>query len=54
MERSIYPEFLAKFVEAVRQWKTGVPSDPSNDNGALVSREHLQKVRECLYIGLFY
>lgn len=44
VERSIYPEFLARFVEAARRWKTGVPSDPSNDNGALISKEHLQKV----------
>lgn len=46
VERSIYPEFLAKFVEAARQWKTGAPSDPSNHNGALVSKEHLKKVRQ--------
>lgn len=46
VERSIYPEFLAKFVEAARQWKTGLPSDPSNHNGALVSKEHLEKVRQ--------
>ncbi|KAL6483090.1 hypothetical protein MHYP_G00079620 [Metynnis hypsauchen] len=45
VERSIYPQFLAKFVDAARQWKTGVPSDPSNNNGALVSKEHLEKVR---------
>ncbi|KAL7865015.1 hypothetical protein AOLI_G00164350 [Acnodon oligacanthus] len=45
VEQSIYPQFLAKFVDAARQWKTGVPSDPSNNNGALVSKEHLEKVR---------
>ncbi|KAL1250188.1 hypothetical protein QQF64_021193 [Cirrhinus molitorella] len=44
VERSIYPEFLARFVEAARRWKTGVPSDPANDNGALISKEHLQKM----------
>ncbi|XP_028825213.1 2-aminomuconic semialdehyde dehydrogenase [Denticeps clupeoides] len=45
VERSVYPEFLRRFVAAARQWKTGVPSDPANSNGALVSREHLEKVR---------
>ncbi|XP_029546536.1 2-aminomuconic semialdehyde dehydrogenase isoform X2 [Salmo trutta] len=45
VERSIYPEFLKRFVAATREWKTGSPSDPDNDNGALVSREHLEKVR---------
>ncbi|XP_064882201.1 2-aminomuconic semialdehyde dehydrogenase [Oncorhynchus nerka] len=45
VERSIYPEFLKRFVAAAREWKTGAPSDPDNNNGALVSREHLEKVR---------
>lgn len=44
MERSIYSEFLVKFVAAARKWKTGLPSDPSNNNGALISKEHLEKV----------
>ncbi|CDR18071.1 unnamed protein product, partial [Oncorhynchus mykiss] len=44
VERSIYPEFLKRFVAAARKWKTGAPSDPDNNNGALVSREHLEKV----------
>ncbi|KTF74574.1 hypothetical protein cypCar_00032998 [Cyprinus carpio] len=52
VERSIYPEFLARFVEAARQWKTGVPSDPSNDNGALISKEHLQKVKGYVALAL--
>ncbi|XP_020797290.1 2-aminomuconic semialdehyde dehydrogenase [Boleophthalmus pectinirostris] len=45
VERSIYKTFLEKFVAAARKWKTGAPSDPSNNNGALISREHLEKVR---------
>uniref|UniRef100_A0A8C2DIG4 Aldehyde dehydrogenase 8 family, member A1 n=1 Tax=Cyprinus carpio TaxID=7962 RepID=A0A8C2DIG4_CYPCA len=28
IERGIYPEFLARFVDTARRWKTGVPSDP--------------------------
>lgn len=52
VERSIYPEFLTRFVEAVRRWKTGVPSDPSNDNGALISKEHLQKVKGYVALAL--
>ncbi|XP_048035039.1 LOW QUALITY PROTEIN: 2-aminomuconic semialdehyde dehydrogenase [Megalobrama amblycephala] len=52
VERSIYPEFLTQFVEAARLWKTGVPSDPSNDNGALISKEHLQKVKSYVALAL--
>lgn len=45
VERSIYPEFLERFVVAAKKWKTGVPSDPANNNGALISKEHLEKVQ---------
>lgn len=44
VERSIYSEFLERFVAAAKKWKTGGPSDPSNNNGALISKEHLEKV----------
>lgn len=47
VERSIYKEFLEKFVAAARKWKTGDPCDPSNNNGALISKEHLEKVTKC-------
>ncbi|XP_052450569.1 2-aminomuconic semialdehyde dehydrogenase [Carassius gibelio] len=52
VERSVYPEFLARFVEAARRWKTGAPSDLSNDNGALISKEHLQKVKGYVSLAL--
>lgn len=46
VERSIFSEFLEKFVAAAKKWKTGSPSDPNNNNnGALISKEHLEKVR---------
>ncbi|XP_077408786.1 2-aminomuconic semialdehyde dehydrogenase [Vanacampus margaritifer] len=45
VERGIYLTFLERFVAAARKWKTGVPSDPGNSNGALISKEHLEKVR---------
>lgn len=32
---------------AAKKWKTGVPSDPSSKNGALISKEHLEKVLTC-------
>lgn len=46
VERSIYPEFLERFVAAARKWRTGDPSDGANNNGALISKEHLEKVVE--------
>lgn len=46
MEKSIYSKFLEKFVAAAKKWRTGDPSDDSNNNGALISKEHLEKVEE--------
>ncbi|XP_039097985.1 2-aminomuconic semialdehyde dehydrogenase isoform X2 [Hyaena hyaena] len=45
VQRSIYSEFLKKFVEATRMWKVGIPSDPLASMGALISKAHLEKVR---------
>lgn len=46
VERSIYPEFLERFVAAAKKWRTGDPCDGGINNGALISKEHLEKVTE--------
>ncbi|XP_038253241.1 2-aminomuconic semialdehyde dehydrogenase isoform X1 [Dermochelys coriacea] len=45
VQRSIYNEFLKRFVEEARKWKVGSPSDPTASMGALISKEHLEKVK---------
>ncbi|XP_009582761.1 PREDICTED: aldehyde dehydrogenase family 8 member A1 isoform X2 [Fulmarus glacialis] len=45
VQRGIYSEFLKRFVAEVKKWKVGNPSDPTVDMGALISKEHLEKVR---------
>ncbi|XP_052396579.1 uncharacterized protein LOC127944580 isoform X1 [Carassius gibelio] len=44
---SFYLTRIARFIETAHPWKTGVPSDPSNDSGALIRKEHLQKNKPC-------
>lgn len=44
VQRGIYSEFLKRFVAEAKKWKTGNPSDPTVDVGALISKEHLEKV----------
>lgn len=44
VERSIYAEFRAAFVQRVRELRVGDPLDPASDLGAVVSREHFDKV----------
>ncbi|XP_048387780.1 2-aminomuconic semialdehyde dehydrogenase isoform X2 [Stegostoma tigrinum] len=50
VQKGIYTEFLEKFVENARKWKVGIPSDPTANMGALISKEHLEKVKG--YINL--
>nr|XP_003223357.1 PREDICTED: aldehyde dehydrogenase family 8 member A1 [Anolis carolinensis] len=45
VQRSIYKEFLRRFVEAVKKWRVGSPADSTVDMGALISKEHLAKVK---------
>ena len=45
VESSVYDEFEAKFVKSVEQMRIGDPSDDSTDLGALISKDHLQKVQ---------
>nr|XP_014352047.1 PREDICTED: aldehyde dehydrogenase family 8 member A1 [Latimeria chalumnae] len=45
VQKSIYGEFLQKFIDGARKWKVGLPSDPTAQMGALISKEHLEKVK---------
>ena len=44
VERPIYEKFKTAFVEKVSRLKVGDPNDASTNLGALVSKEHLEKV----------
>lgn len=44
VQRPVYEEFLARFVEGAEAWKIGDPLDPSTQMGPLVTTEHLDKV----------
>jgi aminomuconate-semialdehyde/2-hydroxymuconate-6-semialdehyde dehydrogenase len=44
VEDALYPEFVERFVAAVRKLKVGDPLDPATDQGAVISAAHFQKV----------
>lgn len=50
VEESIYTEFLDRFVAETRRLKVGDPLEPDSDQGAIVSRAQLEKVRQ--YVDL--
>ncbi len=50
VERPIYEKFKTAFVAKVSRLKVGDPNDPTSNLGALVSKEHLEKVKG--YIAL--
>ena len=45
VENSVYAEFRDRFVDAVEAMRIGDPSDETTDLGALISEDHLAKVR---------
>jgi aminomuconate-semialdehyde/2-hydroxymuconate-6-semialdehyde dehydrogenase len=51
VERSIYEPFKQRLLERVRVLRVGDPLDPGNDQGALVSRQHLDKVLGCVEVA---
>lgn len=50
VQEEIYNDFLSKFIEKVKLLKTGNPLDESTNVGALISKQHLEKVE--YYINL--
>ena len=44
IERSIYEKFKIAFVEKVSRMKVGIPSDLKTKQGAIVSKDHMEKV----------
>ena len=44
VEKTIYEEFLDRFLEGTKKLRIGDPQDASTDVGALVSEPHLRKV----------
>lgn len=51
VEESIYDQFKIDFVKKVSQLKVGNPFDEDTDIGALVSKEHLKKVKSYIDIS---
>lgn len=45
VERAIYAEFVKRFVAAASKLKSGDPLDPTTDQGAIVSKTQLEKVK---------
>ena len=52
VQRSIYDTFVKRFVELVKKIKVGDPNDPTTVMGALVSKEHKEKVKKYIDIAV--
>ncbi len=48
---AIFADFVSRFVEATRKLRLGDPLDPATDVGALISREHREKVESYLRLS---
>jgi 5-carboxymethyl-2-hydroxymuconic-semialdehyde dehydrogenase len=51
VEKSIYPEFVKRFVERARRITVGDPLDEQTIVGPMISRAHLEKVRGYIALG---
>lgn len=51
VQRPIYEEFVARYVEAAEQLRVGNPLDPETNVGPLITKEHLEKVLGYVEIG---
>ncbi|MBQ0786616.1 MAG: aldehyde dehydrogenase family protein, partial [Oceanihabitans sp.] len=51
VEASIYEKFKKDFVEKIKALKVGHPSEATTNIGALVSKAHLEKVKEYIEIA---
>ena len=51
VEESIYEKFKSDFIEKVAELKVGHPSENDTNIGALVSKEHLEKVKSYIDIA---
>jgi len=51
VEESLYPRFRDALVERTRALRLGDPLQPATQQGALVSRQHLDKVLGCLDVA---
>uniref|UniRef100_H2ZDC9 Aldehyde dehydrogenase domain-containing protein n=1 Tax=Ciona savignyi TaxID=51511 RepID=H2ZDC9_CIOSA len=52
VQSNLYEEFVAKFVERTKLLRVGDPEDNSTDLGALVSKQHWEKVRKYIDIAI--
>lgn len=48
IEASIYERFKAEFIERAGQLSVGDPFDPQSKQGAIVSRQHFEKILACI------
>ena len=51
IQRPIYDKFKMEFVARVKKHKVLPPSDPNAKMGAIVSKEHMQKVLSCIELA---
>ncbi|XP_071830126.1 2-aminomuconic semialdehyde dehydrogenase-like [Apostichopus japonicus] len=52
VQEKLYPRFLELFIEATRKLKVGPPTESTTDVGALISKEHLAKVKGYVDIAI--
>lgn len=51
VQRSIYPQFKQALLERVRALRVGDPLEPKIQQGAIVSKQHFEKILQCIELA---
>jgi gamma-glutamyl-gamma-aminobutyraldehyde dehydrogenase len=51
VHKDVKPKLLERILEQLRSWKTGDPLDPTNQLGAIVSKEQYDKILDFIEVG---
>ncbi|MDU2187717.1 MAG: aldehyde dehydrogenase [Klebsiella pneumoniae] len=52
IQQSIYPEFVKRFAERANRLRVGDPTNPNTQVGALISKQHWEKVSGYIRLGI--
>ncbi len=52
IQQSIYPEFVKRFAERANRLRVGDPTDPNTQVGALITKQHWEKVSGYIRLGI--
>jgi len=51
VQEGVYDKFIDRFLDLAKKWKVGPPTDPTTNMGALISKQHLEKIQSYVQLA---